>query len=72
MTRIFTMLSKYLLSSYLNCKISFESYIVLMRVRNPVAITKAKSYVPIITLSTQDNAKFIQLKSGYKWIHVFL
>ena len=71
MTRIFTMLSKYLLSSYLN-KISFESYIVLMRVRNPVAITKTKSYVPIITLSTQDNAKFIQLKSGYKWIHVFL
>ena len=34
-------------------------------------ITKTKSYVPIVTLSTQDNAKFFQLKSGFKGMHVF-
>ena len=31
------------------------------------AITETKLYVPVITLSTQDNAKLLQqLKSGYK------
>ena len=32
-----------------------------------LAITKTKLYVPVITLSTQDNAKLLQqLKSGFK------
>ena len=31
------------------------------------AITDAKLYVPVVTLSTQDNAKLLQrLKSGFK------
>ena len=31
------------------------------------AITDTKSYVPVVTLSTQDNAKLLQqLKSGFK------
>ena len=30
------------------------------------AITSAKLYVPVVTLSTQDNAKLLQLKSGFK------
>ena len=31
------------------------------------AIIDTKHYVPIVTLSTQDNAKFLeQLKSGFK------
>ena len=31
------------------------------------AITDAKLYVPVVTLSTQDNAKLVQqLKSGFK------
>ena len=30
-------------------------------------ITEKKLYVPVVTLSTQDNAKFLQqLKSGFK------
>ena len=30
-------------------------------------ITDTKSYVPVVTLSTQDNAKLLQqLKSGFK------
>ena len=30
-------------------------------------ITEAKTYVPVVTLSTQDNAKLLtQLKSGFK------
>ena len=33
------------------------------------AITEAKIYVPVVTLSTQDNAKLLQqLKSGFKII----
>ena len=32
-----------------------------------VAITETKSYVPVVTLSTQDNVKLLQqLKSGFK------
>ena len=32
-------------------------------------ITETKLYVPVVTLSTQDNAKLLQhLKSGYKRI----
>ena len=31
------------------------------------AITETKLYVPVVTLSTQDNAKLLQqLKSGFK------
>ena len=31
------------------------------------AITKTKLYIPVVTLSTQDNAKLLtQLKSGFK------
>ena len=29
-------------------------------------ITEAKLYVPVVTLSTQGNAKLLQLKSGFK------
>ena len=33
------------------------------------AITETKLYVPVVTLSTQDNAKLLQqLKSGFKGI----
>ena len=33
----------------------------------PFAITDTKLYVPVVTLSTQDNAKMIeQLRSGFK------
>ena len=32
-----------------------------------VSITDTKHYVPVVTLSTQDNAKLLeQLKSGFK------
>ena len=31
------------------------------------AITETKLYVPVATLSTQDNEKLLQLKSGFKW-----
>ena len=32
------------------------------------SITDTKRYVPLITLSTQDNAKLLEwLKSGFKW-----
>ena len=36
--------------------------------QNPTfAITQTKPYVPVVTLSTQDNAKLLpQLKSGFK------
>ena len=30
------------------------------------AITETKLYVPVVTLSTQDNAKLQRLKSGFK------
>ena len=33
----------------------------------PIAITDTKLYVPVVTLSIQDNAKLLeQLKSGFK------
>ena len=33
------------------------------------AITDTKLYVPVVTLSTQENTKFLQqLKSGFKWV----
>ena len=32
------------------------------------SVTDPKIYVPVVTLSTQDNAKLLeQLKSGFKW-----
>ena len=36
--------------------------------QNPIfSITETKLFVPVVTLSTQDNAKlFTQLKSGFK------
>ena len=30
------------------------------------AITERNLYVPVVTLSSQDNAKLLQLKSGFK------
>ena len=37
------------------------------RVTTTFAITDAKFYVPVVTLSTQDNTKLLQqLKSGFK------
>ena len=35
--------------------------------KTKLAITETKLYVPVVTLSTQDNAKLLeQLKSGFK------
>ena len=44
-----------------NCVISFAT------VETKFKITETKLYVPVVTLSTQDNAKLLQqLKSGFK------
>ena len=61
--------------SLINCEIN----LILIRSKNCVicnsvlnqektfAITDAKLYIPIVNLSTQDNAKVLQqLKSGFK------
>ena len=60
----------------INCEVnviltwSANCVIVFTNVANQVAtftITEAKLYVPVVTLSTQDNAKLLtQLKSGFK------
>ena len=60
----------------INCEInlilpwSINFIIVSINVVNQdptLAITEAKLYVPVITLSTQDNEKLLQqLKSGFK------
>ena len=62
--------------SLINCEIDFIStwsancVIVYTNVANQSAtfqITETKLYVPVVTLSTQDNAKLLpQLKSGFK------
>ena len=61
---------------FINCEINFDlnwskKYIIVATaVANQGAtfsITDKKLYVPIVTLSTQDNAKLLeQLKSGFK------
>ena len=60
----------------INCEINlilkWSSTCVLVATENPnqnatFAITDTKLYVPVVTLSTQKNAKFLQqLKSGFK------
>ena len=60
----------------INCKITLDlnwsenCVIVATNVANQDAtfsIIDAKLYVPVVTLSTQDNAKLLeQLKSGFK------
>ena len=61
----------------INCEVnliltwSADCVIIYNDVINQVptfAITETNLYVPVVTLSTQDNAKLIpQLKSGFKW-----
>ena len=60
--------------SLINCEINLilirsENFVICNAVLNQettFAITDAKLYVPIVTLSTQDNAKLLQqLKSGF-------
>ena len=60
----------------INCEInliltwSANCFIVSTNAANPGArftITKTRIYVPVVTLSTQDNAKlFLQLKPSFK------
>ena len=40
----------------------------MLQIKNPTfTITEKNLYIPIVTLSTQDNAKLLpQLKSGFK------
>ena len=61
--------------SLINCEtnlilIRFENCVICNSVLNQektFAITDAKLYIPIVNLSTQDNAKVLQqLKSGFK------
>ena len=61
--------------SLINCEVhlilTWSSKYVLIATVNPNqnAITDTKLYVPVVTLSTQENTKFIQqLKSGFKRI----
>ena len=61
--------------SLINCEVNliltWSSKYVLIATVNPNqnAITDTKLYVPVVTLSTQENTKFIQqLKSGFKRI----
>ena len=48
----------------------FADWVIIYIVANQVptfAITEANLYVPVVTLSTQDNVKLLpQLKSGFK------
>ena len=50
---------------------SADCVIIYTNIANQVptfAITETNLYVPVVTLSTQDNAKLLpQLKSGFKW-----
>ena len=57
----------------INCELNFEltwsgdCVITNSTGEGTFAITEAKIYVPVVTLSTQDNAKLLQkLKSGFK------
>ena len=57
----------------INCEVNLEltwsrdSVITNSNGAGKFAITETKLYVPVVTLSTQDNAKLIQqLKSGFK------
>ena len=54
----------------INCEISrilTWSLTKFNRCWNVCALTDAKLYVPVVTLSTQDNAKLLeQLKPGFK------
>ena len=60
----------------INCKITLDlnwpenCVIVVTNIAaqaTMISITDAKVYIPVVTLSTQDNAKlFEQLKSGFK------
>ena len=57
----------------INCKISLNltwssnCVITNSTVERKFAITDTKLYVPVLTLSTKDNAKLLeQLKSGFK------
>ena len=60
----------------INCDVNFiltwSSTCVLVATNTPnqnatFAITDTKLYVPVVALSTQENAKFLQqLKSGFK------
>ena len=62
--------------SLINCKISFmlncseKKILIAYTVANQAptfTITYTKSYVPVVTLSTQDNVKLLeQLKTGFK------
>ena len=61
----------------INCKIEFvldwsaNCFIISTNTANQIptfAITETNLYVPVVTLSTQDNAKLLpQLKSSFKW-----
>ena len=61
---------------WIDCKInliltSYEDYILMLgRINDQVrkfAITDSKIYLPVVSLSTQQNAKPLdQLKSGFK------
>ena len=67
---------KYLSNFWRNCEISFDQnwsgncVIVATNIADQVtsfSITDRKLYVPVATLSTQDNAKLLeQLESGFK------
>ena len=59
----------------INCEVEFilnwpaNFVIIYTNVNNQVptfTITKTNLYVPVVTLSTQDNEKLLQLKSGFK------
>ena len=61
--------------SLINCEINFDlnwskNCVIVANNANQdttFSITEAKIYVPVVTLSTQDNAKLLeQLKSGFK------
>ena len=62
--------------SLINCEVNLiltwseDCVIVYTNIANQAAtfiITEANLYVPVVTLSTQDNAKLLpQLKSGFK------
>ena len=61
-----------LINCEVNLILTWSSNCVLIATVNPnqaatFAITDPKLYVPVVTLSTQENTKFLQqLKSGFK------
>ena len=65
-------LEKPLINCEVNLILTWSSNCVLIATVNPnqaatSAITDTKLYVPVVTLSTQENTKFLQqLKSGFK------